>query len=445
MEKEREDIKRDYTYWLFKSNKHYIRNLLLLYISIYPLFSILDYYASSTSFFTNIHIRLFIGLPLLIVAYTCTFIPKLIPYIRTINATALLVMNLSISIMYASLSPTNGAFDNYFSGLIITIATLGLSMSKILLINTYIIISALTFMCISFFVHNLHIENPLLFIRSSTFITVASGLFMVSSGVIERFSLKLFNTQECISREKDRISHQKDTLENLNQTKDRFFSIISHDLRSPFTSLIGYFDILLNNDKQEFKVKKEDIQKIFLHTRRTYNLLNNLLNWSKTQLNQYNHKPQQYNLNEIFSENSSLYREIANQKEIKITHSFPNGSKVYCDKEMIATIVRNLIFNAIKFTRSNGEIHLTGKQISDNELEIAVVDNGIGISDTDIENILSTSAHHTQAGTHNEKGAGIGLIICNDILKKHHSRMQIESKKNIGSKFFFILPINSID
>ena len=232
-----------------------------------------------------------------------------------------------------------------------------------------------------------------LFVSSSIYVIVASGLFIVAGIVIERFSLKLYKAQQNISQEKEEITQQKDNLENLNQTKDRFFSIISHDLRSPFTALIGYFDVLLRNEKNEFKVKKSDIEKIYLHTRRTYNLLNNLLSWSKAQLNQYVFKPKQYHLNEIFSENRSLYREIAKQKEIKITHSFPSGSKIYCDKDMIVTIVRNLIFNAIKYTKTKGEIFVTGRQVSENEMEIAIIDNGIGISKEDIQLILSPNSH----------------------------------------------------
>ncbi|MGQ1787864.1 MULTISPECIES: sensor histidine kinase [unclassified Saccharicrinis] len=360
---------------------------------------------------------------------------------RIINATALLGMNLSILFMYASLNPADTSFDTYYSGLIITIATLGLSMSSITLINIYIGISAFSFILISYLVHKLHVYDMFLFVTSSAYVVVASGLFMVAGVVIERFSLKLYRAQKNISQEKEEIIVQKDNLENLNQTKDRFFNIISHDLRSPFTSLIGYFDILLRNDKTEFKVKKSDIEKIYLHTRRTYNLLNNLLNWSKAQLNQYAFKPKQYDLNEIFSENRSLYREIAKQKEINITHSFPDDAKLFCDKDMIVTIVRNLIFNAIKYTKAGGDIFLTGKQVSDNEMEIAVIDSGIGISKKDIELILSPNTHITRKGTHNEEGAGIGLIICNDILKMHDSRIQIESRKNVGSKFYFVLPI----
>ncbi|SMO86414.1 Signal transduction histidine kinase [Saccharicrinis carchari] len=439
--RKRREITRKYTRWLFENNKQYIRNLLLMYMSLYPIFAVLHSYGTSKPFSTLASLSFFAGLPLLIAAYVCTFIDKCVPYIRTINATAFLGVSLNITLTYAYHILGYDTLDSYYTILVISLAMLGLSMSKVLLINLYIALSAILFILISVFVHELPTYNSHLFVRSSTYVIVASGLFTMAGLVIDRFLFKLFCAQKNITKEIVKISDQKDTLENLNETKDRFFSIISHDLRSPFTSLIGYFDILLRNDGKEFKVRKDDIEKIYLHVRRTYNLLNNLLNWSKTQLNEYEHKPKRYKLGPIFAENRSLYREIASQKGIKITHSYPRNAMVYCNKEMIATIIRNLIFNAIKFTRSRGEIHLSARQIGENEIEIAVKDNGIGMHDKDIDKVLNPTIHHVKKGTHSEKGAGIGLIICNDILKKHNSKMQIESKRNVGSKFFFVLPI----
>ncbi len=435
------ESKRTYTRWLFESNKHYIRNLLLLYMSLYPVLAFVNNFGLTKPFASFTNPYFWASLPLMIGAYVCTYVDKYIPFIRIIFATALFTISLNISLIYSSISPSNSAIDAYYTAFILTIAMIGLSMSSLHLIITYIGISTLSFLSVSVFVHRLDVSNPHLFLRSSLFVLMASGLFMAAGVIVESFLLKLYKAQKTITQEKEQISDQKDTLENLNETKDRFFNIISHDLRSPFTSLIGYFDLLLRNDGKDFKAKKEDIEKMYLHIRRTYNLLNNLLNWSKTQLNEYVHKPKRYKLAPIFLENRSLYREIANQKGIKIVHAYSDNAMVYCDKEMIATIIRNLVFNAIKFTKPHGEIHLTAKQIGENEMEIAVVDNGIGISDKEIEMVLNPSTHHVTKGTHNEKGSGIGLIICNDILKKHHSKMQIESKKNVGSKFFFILPI----
>ena len=429
------ESRQDYVKWLFEGNKHYIRNLLLLYIGFFPAFAIVDYFSYSDPFVNIFNPRVLLAAPLLIAAFASSYVDRLVPYIRTIYATVLFALNFSIIILYASAEHNSPLLYSYYSILIITIATLGLSMSCIALINTYIGITATSFIAVSYFVHELHIRDTFLFARSTLYILIASGLFIAAGIIIERFSVKLYKAQKNIVHEKNEISGQKEALENLNATKDRFFRIISHDLRSPFTSLIGYFDLLLRNDKKNVTVKKEDIQKIYLHTRRTYNLLNNLLNWSKTQLNQYAFKPEQYSLNDIFSENELLYQEIANQKDITITHAFPPNAKAYCDKEMIVTIVRNLLFNAIKFTKPRGEIFLTGTKRSDNKIELAVIDNGVGISDNDIEMILNPNVHLTKEGTHQEKGAGIGLIICNDLLKKHDTKLQIESKKTWAVSF----------
>ncbi|TLX77430.1 HAMP domain-containing histidine kinase [Labilibacter sediminis] len=430
----------EFILWLFKSNQSYIKNLLIVYIIFFPAFSLLDYYSTDGSFNATIIIRLGIGLPALLIAFICSYIKKLYRYIRFINATALLVMNLCICLMYCYIQPEEDAFNSYYAGLIITIATIGISMSSFKLSSLYIGISGVSFIAISYFVHDLHNSNIHLFIKSSTYILVASFLFAITSNIIERFSLKLYHAQIQISNERDKITNEKEILENLNTTKDRFFRIISHDLRSPFTSLIGYFDILLRNNQSEFKVKKEDIRQIYLHIRRTYNLLNNLLNWSKTQLNQYKFVKEEYLLEEILSENKSLYNQIANQKNISIIQDFPTDAKVYCDKEMIMVIVRNLLFNAIKFTDTNGKIVIKGTLHTNNITEIAVIDSGIGISKENIELILNPNEYITTKGTSNETGSGIGLIICHDLLQKHNSRLQIESETNVGSKFFFNLP-----
>ena len=437
-----EESRKDYIDWLFKSNKRYIRNFLLLYIIIYPIYSILDYYSVQSTLTIVLKVRLFVCLPFLVTAFILTYIQNFKPYVRIINSTALFIMNMSIVLMYAFFNLKDISLDIYYSGLIITIATLGISMSSIAIISIYICTTAVSFIFVSLFVHQLHLYDPLLFMRSSMFVFTAAALFIVVGVVIERFSIKLYKAQKNIVHEKDEFSDQIIALEQLNDTKNRFFRIISHDLRSPFTSLIGYFDILLRDHKKEFKVKKDDLEKIYLHTRRTYNLLNNLLNWSKTQLNKYTFKQEENKLNDIFCDNDSLYREIANQKQIKITHVFPDDAKVYCDKEMITTIVRNLLFNAIKYTKPEGEIFLKGTKRGENKMEIAVIDNGVGINSKDISKILNPKEHYTKKGTHDEKGAGIGLLMCYDLLKKHDTELQIESKKNVGSKFFFTLPIH---
>ncbi len=431
---------KDYVSWLFYSNKKYIRGLMLVVLLIYPALSILDYFGDNFSYKTLLNIRLFIGIPVLITAFILSYVEKMQPYLRTINATALFIVNLSISLMYYYLSPDESAFTSFYSVLIIMTASLSLSMSNVRLSNTYIVISTTTFIAISIFKHNLLSANKLLFIVSTTFLIASSFFWIFANTIIDKFSKNLFLTQKKISVERDDISTEKEKFEKLNTTKNQFFSIISHDLRSPFNTLIGYFSILLQNKEETISVKREEILRIYFHVRRTYNLLNNILIWGRSQLRENYFQPQTYVIKDIIYENRDLYYEISSSKNIKITYQIDYYEFVYCDKEMICTIIRNLILNAIKFTKSGGEITIIAKKYSSKDIEFAVVDNGIGFSDQIRKKILSASEQYTTPGTDNEEGSGIGLMISQEFLNLHQRELKIKSKINYGSKFYFYLP-----
>ncbi len=433
----------DFVLWLFYSNRKYIRSLIIIVLIFYPAFAILDYNATKSSFNTLLNIRLFTGIPALVAALTLSFVKKFQVHLRTINATALFIVNLSISLMYYHLTPDENAFDSYYTGLIITTACLSLSMSNIKLSNTYIIISTLTFISISILKHHLLTFNKLLFIQSTTFLITSAGFWIFANTIIDRFSKKLFQTQKKISSERDYISTQKEKYEKLNTTKNQFFSIISHDLRSPFNTLIGYFSLLLQNEEKDFMVKRDEILRIYFHIRRTYNLLNNILVWGKSQLRNNYFQPQTYVIKDIIYENKDLFKEIASSKNIKITYIIDDYEFVYCDKEMIGTIIRNLVLNALKFTKSSGEVTIIARKHTQKEIEVAVIDTGIGISLKTKRKILKADEQYTTPGTDNEEGSGIGLMICQEFLNLHQKQLNIDSKVNHGSKFYFFLPQNA--
>ncbi len=433
---------KDFVLWLFYSNKQYIRSLFFVILIFYPAFGILDYYATNTSFKTILFIRLFIGLPTLIIALSLSYINRMQIYLRTINSTALFIINLSISLMYYHLTSDENAFNTFYSGLIITTASLSLSMGNIRLSNTFIIISTFTFIAVGIFKHNLFTYNKLLFIESSTFLITSAGFWIFANTIIDGFSKKLFQTQRKICLERDNISTQKEKFEKLNTTKDQFFSIISHDLRSPFNTLIGYFSILTQNKEENFTVKRTEILRIYFHIRRTYNLLNNILIWGRSQLRNNYFQPQTYIIKDILFENKDLLKEIALSKNINLTYNCDDYEFVFCDKEMIGTIVRNLVLNAIKFTKTGGNITIIARKHSPKEIEIAVIDTGIGISSTIKNKILKAAEQYTTPGTENEEGSGIGLMICQEFLNLHQRELKIESKLNNGSKFYFYLPSN---
>ncbi len=431
---------KDYVSWLFYSNKQYIRGLLLIILIFYTAFSFLDYIEDSISFKTLLFIRLYIGLPALLIAFTLSFVNKMQQYVRTINATALFIVNMSITLMYYHLLPTEKAFISFYSGLIITTASLSLSMSNVRLSNLYIIISTITFIMVSVFKHNLITTNKLQFIESTTFLIVSSGFWIFANTIIDKFSKKLYFTQKKISLERDRINTQKEKFEKLNTTKNQFFSIIAHDLRSPFNTLIGYFSILIKDKNEYISIKRDEILRIYFHIRRTYNLLNNILIWGRSQLRHSYFQPQTYIVKDIVYENRDLFYEIAASKNIQITYQIDYNSFVYCDKEMICTILRNLILNAIKFTNSGGNITVLANKHTTKEVEFAVIDNGIGISDVIRKKILEANEQYTTPGTDYEEGSGIGLMISQEFLTLHKRKLNIESTINKGSKFYFHMP-----
>ncbi|MCW3804229.1 sensor histidine kinase [Plebeiibacterium marinum] len=433
---------KDYVLWLFYSNKQYIRSLFVILLVVFPAFSMLDYYSNPISFNNLLYIRIFIGIPILAIPIILSYTEKIQVYLRIINATALFIINLSISLMYFFIKPEEYAFNTFYSGLMITTASLSLSMSRVNLTNWYIILSTIVFILVSVFKHDLIYENKLLFIKSSTFLVASSAFWIFANTVINRFARKLYDAQKKISQEKDLIHFQKDKFERLNTTKDQFLSIISHDLRSPFNTLIGYFSIMLQNKQEQFTVKREEIQRIYFHIRRTYNLLNNILIWSRSQLRNNYFQPQTYVIKDIIFENKELYMEIASAKNISLTYIVDDYEFVYCDRDMISTIIRNLILNSIKFSNYGGEITIRAQKESNFTIEFAIIDNGIGMSPQVRKKLLKAEEQYSTPGTEREEGSGIGLMICKEFLNVHGTDLKIDSKQGIGSKFYFILPAN---
>jgi len=429
-----------YNEWLFNSNKNYIRSLLLFFVVVFSLYIFIDHKSVDHSFTEILIIRLGFGiLPLLFSIYT-SFRPRLYKYFRFIIPTSIFIMNLGSSAIYSLFDINDKAFPTLHSGILLAIIALALSMSEIKLVGTYIILSCAMYASISIFKHDLYAQDPLLFIRITTPLIVASAFGITISIIIEKFSKKLYNAQLNIIKEKDDLKDERNKFVQLNEDKNKFFSIISHDLRSPFNILIGYFVLLLRNENPQIEVERSDIQKIYLHIRRTFNLLNNLLSWSNTQMNRYIFEPKQYSLEEIMFDNQSLFQEIAFEKNITLEYFVDNKKMIFCDKDMITSVIRNLIFNAIKFTQPNGTIQIEAIHAPGSMIQISVIDQGAGIEEDVLDIILRKKQQFSTKGTSQEEGSGIGLLLCHEFLEKHHTELQIISKINEGSKFYFLLP-----
>lgn len=236
------------------------------------------------------------------------------------------------------------------------------------------------------------------------------------------------------------IQQQNLELKKLNEDKDRFMSIVSHDLKTPFNSILGLLDLLNEN------LHKYDLPKIekFITTIRSssnhfYQLLESLLLWAKSQSGKMPYEPQNINFNEVCSLVIEELKLNAEAKNLALRLSSSEENIVFADMEMLKTILRNLISNAIKFTPMGGEIEI---YIEDNMDAITVVisDTGIGIPQDAIESLFNISSYHTTTGTSGESGSGLGLFLCKELIEKNKGKIWVESEPEKGSDFKFTLP-----
>jgi two-component system, sensor histidine kinase and response regulator len=229
-----------------------------------------------------------------------------------------------------------------------------------------------------------------------------------------------------------------------NAMKDRFFSIIAHDLKSPFNSVLGLIDII---DADFDSIEKAELKKIFdmlkISSKNIYNLLENLLLWAQTQSHRLEFAPEWLNLKQTVHESCTLTQQMAANKQISISENITDNLEVFADGNMLNTIVRNLLTNAIKFSNTNGVIHIYSVVLPD-YIEIIVIDQGTGIAQENIEKLFKIDSIYSTPGTSNEKGTGLGLVITNEFVQKHNGSITVVSKENSGTKISFTLPIYRI-
>jgi len=229
-------------------------------------------------------------------------------------------------------------------------------------------------------------------------------------------------------------------LQTLNQTKDKFFSILAHDLINPFQPILGLSELLVTDLD---RLPDEDIKKyaslIKESTMRLFNLLSNLLKWTQTQTGRLSYDPENICLPELVNEIFSFYKENARLKNIHLLNHIDKEILVYADRELLSATIRNLVSNAIKFTNNNGYVKVDAKE-KNGFIEVSVEDNGIGINPTRLEKIFSLESAVSTKGTQNEKGTGLGLILCKEFVAKNGGNIRVTSRKGKGTVFYFTLP-----
>jgi len=244
-------------------------------------------------------------------------------------------------------------------------------------------------------------------------------------------------------RKQDEMQLQKyaTELSQLNQDKDRFIKILAHDLKSPFSSILGFLDLLKKNiSTYDIAKIEKQLQIITSAAQNTYKLLEDILLWIKANSGKIPFEPQETDASEVCKnvvENMNL---AANNKQITIHNFVESKLVIRADKNMLTTILRNLISNAIKFTNHAGIIDIS---VSSNEqfATFIVSDNGVGIDSDALSKIFDISHSHSTQGTHEEKGTGFGLLLCKEFVEKHGGNIWVESEPDKGSKFYFSIPL----
>jgi len=274
---------------------------------------------------------------------------------------------------------------------------------------------------------------------------IAKGDLNQKVSSLGEFSLAFNKMIENLREKKtleDLLIRQNEELIQLNAQKDKFFSIIAHDLKSPFNSILGFSELLKDEGRDL------DIDSIIQYAgiinssaQHTFELLVNLLEWARMQQGRIPFEPKPFLLNSIIHAEYEGSKETANQKNISLIDGIQENIIVTADENMLRTVIRNLISNAIKFTPKQGFVKVSA-EVRDDYVHILVSDSGVGIKAETIGKLFKIETSFTTRGTENEKGTGLGLLLCKEFIEKHGGKIWVESEEGQGSTFSFSLPSN---
>jgi signal transduction histidine kinase len=243
--------------------------------------------------------------------------------------------------------------------------------------------------------------------------------------------------------EKKRAEDNEMKLRKLNDDKDLFISILAHDLRNPFNTLLGLSEMLVEDvHTQDEETTAKQVEIMHTISRTTYDLLEDLLLWAKSQSGKLDFKPGKIDFVKTCQKIVENMRIVAISKKITVNYAATAPIQVLADEDMLKVVLRNLVSNGIKFTNSGGEINILTEQTA-SFLTVTVSDNGVGIKPETINNLFDISKKVTTAGTSNEKGTGLGLMLCKEFIERHGGKIWVESVPGEGSDFKFTLPLSA--
>lgn len=275
-------------------------------------------------------------------------------------------------------------------------------------------------------------------------------LFVLTFGILyyNRYKLNLRATQlledklKFIEITNQSLKKKEDELLRLNSTKDKFFSIMAHDIKNPLGGLVSITDLAKSDFKNMSDQEKNEIFEVINKSSlQLYGLLENLLHWSRAQTGKISFNPVDIKLFDLVESNIELLKTNIDKKNIMVIDMIDPKIIAKADKEMITLVLRNLISNAIKFTYESGKI-VIASVMNAGKIEVSVEDNGIGISKEDVRKLFRIDVQFTNTGTQDETGTGLGLILCKEFIQKHNGEIWVESEPGKGSKFIFSLPVS---
>lgn len=308
-----------------------------------------------------------------------------------------------------------------------------------------LVLSYLLFVIFSYEILNLFVRNEAdvrLIIEKDLidYKVIPVVVFLFINGTMYYAFRRIRKFEERLIKTEKLLLERNQELEELNASKNKFHSIIAHDLRGPFNSIKGLSEILSNDAKS---LSKEEIQKysslLFVSSKNTCKLLENLLDWSRVQAGDFSFNPESIDLDFMIKEIITLNQQTAQNKNIGINYISADSSEVYVDRNMINTVIRNLVSNGLKFTPKNGKITIKAKKVG-KSTEVEVIDSGVGMSEEVLRKIFMESEKVTNPGTENEKGTGLGLMLCKEFVEKHGGGIQVTSEIDKGSNFKFNIP-----
>lgn len=282
-------------------------------------------------------------------------------------------------------------------------------------------------------------DIPVIFISALT--DIQDKVRGFAAGGVD-YVTKPFQQEEVLARINAHITikRQREELDRLNATKDRLFSVIGHDLRGPFMGLLGALELLRDSgDDLDAQAQHELVTNLYESAEKTYHLLENLLEWSRSQQRSVTVSPRAIRLRDAVDGTIQLFHAGAQQKGITLSVDVSEGLCVYADPDMLDTVVRNLVNNAVKFTGQGGTVTITGRGTPET-VELAVCDTGIGIEPEAIDSLFELGTSGSRAGTGGERGSGLGLLLAHEYVERNGGSIEVESTPGEGSCFRVTLP-----